>query len=80
VIMGQTLQHPLRHIGFLAAVIIAITLSGWGLGIAIRLAMPWTGLARFVAECSLWLVVVALAASPLAVRGIRARLIATIPH
>jgi O-antigen/teichoic acid export membrane protein len=80
VIMGQTLQHPLRHIGFLAAVIIAVTLSGWGLGIAIRLAMPLTGLARFVAECSLWLVVVALAASPLAVRSIRARLIATIPH
>jgi O-antigen/teichoic acid export membrane protein len=79
-IIGQTLQHPLRHIGFLAAVIFAVTLGGWGLGIAIRLAIPWTGLARFAVECSLWLVVVALAASPLAIRSIRARLIAAIPY
>jgi O-antigen/teichoic acid export membrane protein len=55
VIMRQILHHPLRHILFLAAVMIAITLSGWALGITIRSAIAWTGWARFIAECALWL-------------------------
>jgi O-antigen/teichoic acid export membrane protein len=80
VILGQTLQNPLRHAGFLAAVMIAVTLAGWGLGIAIRLAMPWTGPMRLVAECTLWLIVVVVAASPLASKRIRDRLIAAIPR
>ena len=80
VIMSQTLRHPLRHVLFLAALMVAITLSGWGLGIAIRSVLPWTGWARFIAECASWLVVVALAASPLTVGSIRARLIAAIPR
>lgn len=80
VIMGQTLRHPLRHAAFLAAVMIVVMLAGWGLGTAIRLAVPGTGLLRFVVECTLWLAVVALAASPLAIGSIRARLIAAIPR
>ena len=80
VIIRQTLQHPLRHVLFLAAVMIAIMLSGWGLGIAIRSATPWTGPAHFVAECMLWLLVVAVAASPLAFESVRARLTAAIPR
>jgi O-antigen/teichoic acid export membrane protein len=80
VVMRQTLQHPLRHILFLAAMMIATTLCGWGLGIAIRSAIPGTGLARFIAECTLWLGVVALAASPLAIGRIRGKLIAAIPR
>jgi O-antigen/teichoic acid export membrane protein len=80
VVMRQTLQHPLRHILFLAAMMIATTLCGWGLGIAIRSAIPGAGLARFIAECTLWLVVVALAASPLAIGRIREKLIAAIPR
>jgi O-antigen/teichoic acid export membrane protein len=80
IIIAQTLQHPLRHVGFLAAVMIAVTLAGWVLGIAIRSAMPWTGPARFFAECVAWLLVVALAASPLAVGRIRERMIALIPR
>ena len=55
VIMSQTLQHPLRHVVFLAAVMIAITLGGWALGMAIRAAMPGTGLSRFIVECAAWL-------------------------
>ena len=80
VIIRQTLQHPLRHVLFLAAVMIGIMLSGWGLGIAIRSATPWTGPAHFVAECMLWLLVVAVAASPLAFESVRARLTAAIPR
>jgi O-antigen/teichoic acid export membrane protein len=80
VIIRQTLQHPLRHILFVAAMMIATTLTGWGLGLAIRSAIPWSGPARFAAECALWLVVVALAASPLAIGRIREKLIAAIPR
>jgi O-antigen/teichoic acid export membrane protein len=80
VIIRQTLRYPLRHVLFLAAVMIAIVLSGWGLGIAIRSAGPWTGPAHFVAECMLWLLVVAVAASPLAIEKVRDRLSAAIPR
>ena len=48
VIMSQTLKHPLPHVVFLAAVMIAITLGGWALGMAIRAAMP--GLAYHVSS------------------------------
>jgi O-antigen/teichoic acid export membrane protein len=79
-IIRQTLQHPWRHIAFLAAMIIPVILSGWCLGLAIRHAMPGAGLARFVLECSLWLLAVALVASPLASKRIRSRLMAAIPR
>ena len=80
IVMRQTLQHPLRHVLFLAAVMIATTLSGWGIGIAIRLAIPWAGWARFFAECALWLVVVTVAAGPLAIGRVRTRLTTAIPQ
>jgi hypothetical protein len=35
---------------------------------------------RFFVECGLWLAVVAVAASPLAIESVRARLTAAIPH
>jgi O-antigen/teichoic acid export membrane protein len=80
VIIRQTLQSPLRHVAFLAAVMAVVTLCGWGLGIAIRLTVPGTGLVRFVVECALWLVAVALIASPLLNKSFRDRLIAAIPR
>lgn len=80
IILQQTLQRPLRHVGFLAAVMIAVTLAGWALGTAIRLALPWTGAIRFFAECALWLAVVLAAASPLAFESVRERLTAAIPR
>ena len=79
-IIRQTLQHPLRHIALLSVMMIAVTLAGWALGTAIRLALPWTGAIRFFAECALWLVIVLTAASPLAFESVRARLTAAIPH
>jgi hypothetical protein len=80
IILQQTLQRPLRHAGFLAAVMIAVTLAGWALGMAIRQALPLAGAIRFFAECALWLAVVLAAASPLALKSVRERLTAAIPR
>jgi hypothetical protein len=80
IIIWQTLQHPLRHIAFLAAVMILVTLAGWTLGTMIRPWAPGTGLIRFASECVLWLVVVAVVASPLARGTFRTGLIAAIPR
>lgn len=80
VILTKTLRHPLRHVAFLAAVMVLVTLSGWGVGIVVRSWAPGTGLSRFVFECTLWLIVLALFASPLLNRDLRDRLIAAIPR
>jgi hypothetical protein len=65
---------------FLAAVMTVVTLGGWGLGTVIRSLVPWTGLTGFAVECTLWLAIVALMASPLLSRELRDRLIAAIPR
>jgi O-antigen/teichoic acid export membrane protein len=80
VILWQTLQQPLRHVAFLATVMALVMLGGWGLGVVIRSLLPLTGLTRFTFECAIWLVVVALAAIPVANKGLRNRLIAAIPR
>jgi len=80
IIIRQTLQQPLRHVAFLAAVTALVTLGGWGLGTMIRSLVPGTGLVQFTVECALWLLVVALIASPLANQDLRNRLIAAIPR
>jgi O-antigen/teichoic acid export membrane protein len=80
IILGQTLRHPFRHVAFLAMAMILVTSAGCSLGSIIRWWMPGTGLLRFAAECTLWLIVVALVASPLANRGLRNKLISTIPR
>jgi O-antigen/teichoic acid export membrane protein len=80
IMLQKTLQHPLRHLFFLAAVITVVTLAGWALGTALRLTIPLAGPMRFFVECALWLVIVVVAASPLAIGRVRARLAAAIPH
>ena len=80
IIIQQTLEHPLRHLIFLAALMVTVTLAGWALGTAIRLAIPLAEPWRFFVECGLWLAVVAVAASPLAIDSVRARLTAAIPR
>ncbi|QWG17076.1 hypothetical protein KMZ68_19105 [Bradyrhizobium sediminis] len=79
-IIRQTLQRPLQHVAFLAAIMALVTSAGWALGTVIRSWVPGTGLVRFACECTLWLVVVALLASPLAQASVRNRLIAVIPR
>lgn len=80
IIIRQTLQRPLRHIAFVAGAMILVTSGGWILGTIIRSLLPGTGLVRFISECALWLIVVALIASPLANTSFRNRLIAAIPR
>ncbi|TPQ36247.1 hypothetical protein C2U70_12895 [Bradyrhizobium guangdongense] len=80
VIMRQTLGHPLRHMLVLIAVMVAIILGGWGLGLAIRAVVPGTGVPRFLAECAIWLVVVAVLASPLLMERVRGRVLAAVPN
>jgi hypothetical protein len=79
-ILQQTLQRPGRHVAFLGLLMVVVTLGGWGLGIVIRSVAPGAGLTRFAFECTLWLVVVALVASPLASKTLRTRLINAIPR
>jgi O-antigen/teichoic acid export membrane protein len=78
-ILRQTLQQPFRHVVFLAAVMVVLTSAGWALGTIIRSWVPGTGLLRFACECTLWLIVVALVASPMLRADFRKRLIAAIP-
>lgn len=59
---------------------VLVTLFGWGLGTVIRSAVPWSGLTQFLLECTLWLAAVALIASPLASKHVRARLSDAIPR
>ena len=80
IILRQTLQRPVRHVAFLALLMSCVTLGGWGLGTAIRSFAPGAGLTRFAFECTLWLIVVTLLASPLASRALRDRLSAAIPR
>ncbi|WP_136624224.1 lipopolysaccharide biosynthesis protein [Bradyrhizobium centrolobii] len=80
VIMGQTLQHPLRHTGFLVLVSVVIVLSGWGAGVVAALLVPGAGLVHFLAECAIWLIFAAVAASPLIIKSVRETLIAAIPR
>lgn len=80
VILRETLQRPFRHVAFLALLMFGVTLGGWALGTAIRSFSPGAGLTRFAFECTLWLIVVALLASPLAGRALRDRLAAAIPR
>jgi O-antigen/teichoic acid export membrane protein len=80
IIIRQTLQRPFLHIAFLAAVMIIVTSAGWALGALIRFWLPGTGFMRFAGECALWLLVVALVASPLLRESFRNRLAAAIPR
>jgi O-antigen/teichoic acid export membrane protein len=79
VIIWDTLERPLRHIAFLVATMIVVTVPGWALGVAIQSVLPLAGLTRFIAECAIWLVVVALAVSPLANARLRNGLAGLIP-
>jgi O-antigen/teichoic acid export membrane protein len=80
VVVTQTLERPFRHVLYLAAVILIVMLPGWALGITIRSWLPGSGIMRFAAECLLWLIVVAVVASPILRKALRTRLIAAIPR
>ena len=79
-IMRQTLKQPLRHVALLIAIIAVVTPAGWLLGTSLSRSVPGTGLVHLVIECTLWLLVVALAAAPVWTAEIRNRLTAIIPR
>ncbi|WFU43652.1 hypothetical protein QA640_15175 [Bradyrhizobium sp. CB82] len=78
-IMAQTLRHPLRHTAFLVMVAMAIVLSGWGIGAIVTSRLAGGGLAHFLGECALWLVVVGILASPLLSKHVRDRARVLVP-
>jgi hypothetical protein len=79
VIIWSTLDRPARHVMLLLVLMAVVTAFGWGLGVAIRFVLPLSGLVRFVAECALWLAVMALVGSPLLIARLRTRLSEVIP-
>jgi O-antigen/teichoic acid export membrane protein len=80
VIVGETLKHPVRHTLLLMAMMVVIVSGGVAIGAGIRYLLPGTGIVHFLVECMLWLVAVALLASPLANKPLRNRLEQAIPH
>jgi hypothetical protein len=78
-VICETLERPVRHVLFLAGLIVVVTVGGWALGAAVRSVLPLDGFARFIGECAIWLVIAGLAASPLASGRLRARLTDFIP-
>lgn len=79
-VIRQTLRKPYRHLALLAAIMVVVTSAGWAIGIVVQSWLPGAGLIRFAGECALWLVIVALAASPLLSEKFRGKLIAAIPR
>ncbi len=80
IIVGETLQHPIRHTLFLMAMMVTVISAGAAIGAAIQYLLPGAGIAHFLVECMLWLVAVAVLASPLANRPLRDKLIEAIPR
>jgi O-antigen/teichoic acid export membrane protein len=78
VIVGETLQRPVRYALMLAAMMAAIVAAGAVLGEAIRILLPGSGLVHFAAECALWLAAVAILAAPLLHAQLRERVLAAL--
>lgn len=64
----------------LAAIMIVVILGGWLLGSTIHTIAPGTGLQRFLTECAIWLLVVAVGTSPLLIRRVRKYGLAALPN
>ncbi len=79
IIVTETLKRPLRHVALLFAIMLTIVPAGAGLGALIGQLLPGAGIVHFLGECTLWLIVVALLAAPLASKAVRERVIAAIP-
>ena len=80
IVIADTLSRPLRHVVLLLAIMLTIVPVGAGLGTLIGRLVPGAGIVHFLGECTLWLMVVALLAAPLANKAVRERLIAAIPR
>jgi O-antigen/teichoic acid export membrane protein len=80
VIVGETLRYPIRHTLFLIVIMVTVVSAGLAIGETVQNFLPGAGVAHFLIECTLWLVAVAVLASPLANRLLRSKLERAIPH
>jgi O-antigen/teichoic acid export membrane protein len=80
VIAKETLKHPIGHALFLVAGTAIILSVGIVTGTIVQHLLPGTGVIHFLLECTLWLIVTAIFASPLASKNLRDRLVAAIPY
>jgi O-antigen/teichoic acid export membrane protein len=80
IIVNETLRYPIRHMLLLMAMMVTIIAVGVSIGMAIKYLVPGGGIVHFVIECTLWLVAVAVLASPLASQSFRNRLMEAIPR
>jgi O-antigen/teichoic acid export membrane protein len=80
IVVNEVLRHPIRHMLLLMAMMVTVIAAGVSIGAAIRYVVPGGGIVHFVIECTLWLVAVALLASPLASQSFRNRLLEAIPR
>lgn len=78
-VVWQTLERPVSHLLFVAALELVATVFGWALGIGIHFLISWPGLIGFAGRCGLWLAVVALVGSPLLNGRFRTKLVNIIP-
>ncbi len=79
VVVTETLRHPIRHLLLLTAMMVTIMAVGVSIGMVIKYLLPGGGIGHFVIVCTLWLAVVAVLASPLAIKSFRIRLVEAIP-
>lgn len=80
IIVAETLRSPARHALFVVALMMLIVAVGTAAGAVIRFLLPGAGIPHFLAECTLWLIAVALLSSPLANKALRRRLLEAIPR
>jgi O-antigen/teichoic acid export membrane protein len=81
IVMKQTLKHAVRHIVFLLGTMAVILSAGIAIGAAIRHIVPMPmGPGRFLVECALWIVAVAIIAAPAAKANVRKLFVAAIPR
>jgi O-antigen/teichoic acid export membrane protein len=80
IVVNEILRHPIRHMLLLMAMMVTVIAAGISIGAAIKYVVPGGGIVHFVIECTLWLVAVALLASPLASQSLRNRLMDAIPR
>ncbi len=78
-VLRRTLLRPAAHMAFLMVMVAAVVLGGWWLGVGVGAFLLGAGLPHFLAECAVWLLGVALLASPLWNGAFRDRLAAVIP-
>ena len=73
-------QRPLAYLLYLIGLMLVVTLGGWALGTTIWSLVGGGSLFRFVLECAVWLLVVAVLSAPLVSARLRENLDYTIPR